>query len=874
MSNVLGGLNHDALLSAEDYRVARDLAEAEVLDRFLLQSGQNLGSAETGIVDAVDPGLIASTETSRPLQARVSQLDSLKIDVTAGVAVTPNGALIASTGATAFSLARVLAGDVNVVFLENEIIPDGPNLLNDYNDPLRTREVQNPDSLRVALLADFNNVSLFPPTRKEGIVVVTVVRAVETASSAIELQVDLTRNTYSYNRPWYSVRDTRHRAKVGTGAATDQNPHGTSVNDLTTPGQVSLFQGFAETGMVVSRDRVINKMAGARRCVEAVPLTRIKTDTTGVVTARSPYNKVGARYVELLSFPTRLGAVYESARPGNPISAEVIEGTNLLVFGPGEVLTNPLTVEYTETTALLPPVSYPTNLVGLGQPQTDELILAGGLSFASVPDPSADLEGSGPYPRRYRLFCLGDATIAVFPQVVVPSVRLDVMGTSLYVPPRQPQFPGRLRIGFTKPNVVPSMAVSFTVFGKDPNGTAISETLSISTADGYADEAVPSVNYDAPAQAVVTENFYGQLDGIQIISRTDDGPLTQLQVWAEIEAGSAPEVNDAASIVELGWNGQGIAEARDVRLISKTFRKPISRPVRQVGEAVLDSIRVLSNLTTPALANQTSVHLMTEDFEELAGFDSLAGFWDAVAAIGTITISNNGFLSNNDTVLLKTGKTLTFLTGVADPTLGQAQIGGTAAITRTNMITAINDPTFDSGIVAAVGSGNNVDLTLLAPEGAAGNAIVLSATLVNALALTLSGYNFGYDRAGEAYLDRFTRGLWSDRIPADVDLNPSGYGYRRRYRSRPVALPQSQGAQVQFAVMLHESDRQHASSVRMRGSYGTNPNVWQPWQVLTALPYGNKGVYGATFAQPVHKVQVEIYGKATGVTILNVQPNP
>jgi len=872
--NVLGGLNFDALLSAEDYRVARDLLEAEVLNRFLLSSGLNLGTTEMGIVDAVDPALIASTETGRALQVRISSLDNFKVDVTAGIATTPSGAVIRSAGATAFSLTRILAGDVNVLFLENEIIPDGPTLLNDYNDPVQTREIQNPDSLRVALQADWNNTSLFPPARKDNIVVLSVVQAVATAAASIELQVDLTRNVYSYNRPWFSVRDTRHRAKVGTGTSTDQNPHGTSVNDLTNPGQVSLYQGFAETGMVVSRDRVLNKMPGARFCTESIPLTRIKTDTTGNATIKSVYNKIGARYVELISFPTRLGSVYETGKPINAISAEMIEGTNLLVFGPTELLPNPVTVEYTETTALLPPVSFPTNLIGLGQPQTDELILAGGLSFASIPDPSVDLEGSGPYPRRYRLFCLGNGTVVSFPQIVVPSVRLDTIGTGLYTPPRQPQYPARLRLALTKPDQVLTMAVVISVFGKDDAGAVISETLTLSIASGYADEATPSVNYDAPAQAVVTTNLYSQIDGIQVISRTDDGPATQVQVWAEIEAGTAPGVNDAVSILEVGWNGQGVAESRDLRLISKTFRKPSDNYSLQQGESAIDSFRALSSLVTPALINQISLHLMSEDFEDLRYFDTAKGFQAEIASVGTITILNNGFLVANDTITLKPGKVLTIKTGSADPTIGEVLLGGTATATQTNAIATINDLTFASGVTGVASGSNNIALTLQSPTGAAGNAIVLSATLFNSGALSLSGYNFGYDRYGEAYLDRFARGLWSDRIPSPSDLNPNQYGYRRRYRSRAQALPQSQGAQYKFAVVLHEQDRAASVSVRLRGSYATNPNVWQPWEVLSQLMPGVRGIYGFTFTLPVHKVQVELYGKATGVTLLNLKPNP
>jgi hypothetical protein len=869
------GLNYDAQLQAEDYKQNRTFIEQAILERFLLSTGSPPNSVpQTGIVDILNPALISSSENTRPFLVTVSTLNALNIAINPGLAVTSTGALVNFAGNFNFTLARTLANDVNVVYVQNQLISGGVTETNDYMEPLASQDVQNPTVLNVALIQDWNNVSLFPPSLKNNIVVLAVVTVVPTANSGLALQIDMTQNNYQYNRPWFSIKDLQHRSFLGSGTATPQNPHATSINDLTPAGTVGLFQGLVDTGFVVSRDTAINKMVGATFCTESIPLSRIQTDSGGTVTANSEYGKTGALYVVLQAFPTRLGAVYQTGTPANSYSAEVIEGTNILVFGPNENITVPLTVEYTDTIALLPPVSAPTPVLTFGVPATNEVIVTGGLTYATVPNPIMDFSASGPFPRRYLVYQLGNASLVSYPQIMIPATSLNAIGTSLYPPAAQMAQPARIRLGITKANNVVGMDIQVTLNGLDTSGNSISEVVELSNALGYQDELVPSTNYDSPNQSVVSVNTYSSLTNLQITNRVNDGPLSILQLWAEIEPATSPGINDATLVSRILWNGQGIVTIEDLRVISKGFFRPNQQYIRPAGEVLLDADRVLSNIQVSPLMAHSSIRLFTEDFEDLRFFETAKGFFPATGATGVITIQNNGFIANNDTIQLTPSKTITFVTGVPNIAAGQVQIGATVVATINNIIATVNAPSFASNVLATVGTGTNVNLQILSPLGSIANTYTIVATLNNVLAITVSGFSFGYDAYGECYLNRSMVGIKSLVIPPDINLNPSGYQFRERYRSRPHALPVSQGVQSTFGVEVHNEDKFYPTSVRIRGSTLSAPSVWSAWQIMTPIAAGQRGFYQFAFSGAQHKIQIEYYGRARALTVFNIRPNP
>lgn len=873
MENVLPGLNYDAKLAEQDWKTGRDQTEAAVISRFLLAMGSPPNALpQYGIADLLDPSQVASTDVTRPLLVTVSTLNSLQINVNPGTAVTQSGAILSISQNPQFSLARVQAGDINVVFGENALTVGGTQPVNDYNEALNTLEIQDSSLLlQSVLMADWNNTSLFPAARKQNIVVIAIVSAIATADSSIELQIDLSKSIYSFNRPWFSFMDIQHRAMVGSGAVTVKNPHGETYNDLTLPGDVPLFSGLGDTGLVVSRDRAINKMTGSNACSESLTVNRVLTDSAGIVTAKSRYGGVGARYVQLIAFPCRLGSVYETATPANSISAEFIEGTNLLVFGPQEVLTNPLTVEYSQAVALCPPVNVQSNLMTFTQPFTAEVLTAGGLTFDTIPNPNIDLDGSGPYPRRYRIYMLSDSSLTKFPQILNPSERLDDLGSSLVTPATQPIAPGRISIGMTKATNVSGMAVAIQISGQDVTGTNIQEILTIANASGYVDETVPSTNYDSANQIYITSQVFATVQTIQILSRASDGPLTEIQMWVEAEAGTAPSINDITAAALVGWNGQGIADIKDARVISRGFFKPDYFQISALGDTALNAIRMAANCATPQLVLAAPPqYLMSEDFEDLHYFDTVSDFFDFVQPTGTITIGNNSLIEQNDTLTIAPGKVLTAVVATADSTVGQFQIGADASTTLSNIVTAVNDPTFNSGSTGILTSSATATITYIGQNGQLGNSITITRALADGNSIQVTGFSRGFDRYGECYLDRNVTGLRSLNIPLNTDLYAYGYQFRGRYRSRAIALPSGVATSNKFCVVVHGHDPYYGSSIRIRGSDQSNPGQWLGWQIMSDATPGTGQVYIATIAAQCHKVQVEVYGRMRGLSLFNV----
>lgn len=878
MSNILGGLNYDATLSAEDYTANRDLLEAEILTRFLLSTGYPPGTAPaTGIADLIDPSAISASETTRPYLVTVSTLDPLQIAVNPGVAVTPTGAVIQSSLVFSMLLARTQANDINIVFVENTIIPGGSQLLNDYQESLNSQDVQGPSTPSCALIGDWNNVSLFPPSRKNNIVVLAVVSVLSTSGGGLSLQIDMTRNTYAFNRPWFTIMDLQHRSQIGSGTVTPTNPHATTLNDLSTAGNVALFQGLVDTGMVVSRDRTIAKMVGAMYCSEQITLSRIQVDDkNGSVTSRSIYGGPYAHFCLLAAFPTRLGSLYATATPANSIACDLIEGTNILVFAPEETAQT-MTVEYTQSQALMPPVSVSTTLLTFSTPITDEILVAGGNTIVTVPDPTLDMVGSGPFPRRYSVYCLGNASLMCYPQILFPATNLNSFGTAAQTLQTPIMYPARIRVGITQASTAPQMSISVTLSGLDVTGAPLNETLTISTATGYVDEALGSTNYDSDKQQVVSQNIFATLTSFVVNRVTDptsgtpyDGTMTVIQVWADSEPSTSPELNDALKIVNIGWNGQGISLIEDARVISKGFFRP--NQIALSGNMALDPGKLLA---TGCPRPQASL-LFSEDFEDLRFFDSARGFVGPINATGSITLSNL-LLTPGDLITLRpqrgsaSAQVLTFRspTYVGQAAPGDVQIGTDVPTTLGNILAAIQK-SFSTSFLATSASGT-INLTTQDLIGAAGNIPITTSNTQGAL--TLVGSQAGFDAIGECYLDRAVIGLKSVKVPASTLLNPTGYSYRSRYRSRAFALAGGIG-QTQFAIEILQEAVYLPGSVRIRGATLGAPDQWLPWQlatVSTVAATGVKGVYLSTFTQPVYKIQVEYYGRARGCSVFSIQ---
>lgn len=843
----LPGLNYDSKLGVDDLAFAAEETEKAILERLRVVFGaDSLSTPRHGIVDAIDPKDLVSDETTRPLNVYPSTNDPLKVNISTGVVVTPNGAMVRNTALIEdFELVRTNANDIIVVYIQNSIIDSDPVRKTRFNVDQKVRRIQDPNIIGTALLSDFNNAVLFTPEVIDNLVVLAVITVVE-ITSGTSLQFDYTNTTYSYNRPWFSPVDVEHRSFIGSGTPTVNNPHGLSFNDLVS-GNLTVYDQLLQTGLIQGRDDDVKGVPGTL-CSETISTSRILTDTTGAVTANSRYGGVGASYIVLSRYPVQITGFYLSSHKGRAIAWDHIEGSKIIVLPGPETFTSEATIHYTEVFALEPPAQILSNTLTFTQPNTEkELVYTGGLALSELTNQFIEFDGSGPYPKNYTIFVRPDGTLLRTPEPLGTTTLLEDIGTAL-TPVTGTFFgPAKIKIGLADANAVSSMAISIRIYGLNVDGNAISEDVAF---DGNTWVSVSVPGVETEGQFIQTDNVFTEVTEIQVLSRTDDGPNSKIRLFAEIESETAQDLNTLARVAEVFWDGLAISDLKDSRQIVKQIPPPNHR---YEAAAELSGLGGTSELLT-----------FSDDFACPKLRDTTQGTQTAIAGTFQITVNNYILIQAGDSILLPTGKTLVaIVTGSPNRAVGQYLANTSNEDTRDDMILTVNDATFDSGFVGSANAAadNIVDMTA-ETLGAQGNGSTSEPVEGNPTAILLSGdVSGGIDTFGETYTLRH-KDYVDSTIPSTGTYEVSDI--RERYLS--VAMPIDNVLTVR--VVLHGVPiPKDSTKVQLRARVAIGSNVeWQPWEVIT----GNGANFTITKASAITKIQLEIFGKASGFSLYEV----
>lgn len=840
MASNLPGLNYNSKLSIDDLSYYQQSVEKEILNRTtLVLGGDSLSTPRYGIVDIINPRNLISSETTRPLAVYQSAQSTTRVNIAPGSVVTPNGCLVKNEVAVEnFELARTLADDTLVVFLENEIINTDPVRITIYNAAQPVRLAQSSDVVRSALLTDYNNPVLFPPTRIANIVVICVVRVVNTITG-LELQYDYSSASYSFNRPWYSPVDVEHRSQVGSGTATDKNPHGTSFNDLTS-GPLTLYNQVLPFGMLQCRDSEAKGLPGAL-CTETIEASRVLTDISGVLTQRSRFGGPGAKYVVITRYPAAVANMHLVSHKGRSIAFDWIPGTRIVVIPAAETISSTASFYYTEVEALSPPLAILSNNLVFSQPNSStEVVYSGGVSFSELANNTIDFDGTGPVPRNFKLFVRSNGTLLRSPELVQSTVLLDSIGTSLFPISSSYFGPARISIGLADANTVSSMAVTLRVYGKDTSGTAISEDL-VFSGSNWTNVVLPGV--ETENQSRKTTKTFASVQNIQVISRSNDGPGSKIVMFAELETGTTPALNELAQVASLTWDGLAVGNLLDARKIVRNI--PETRPrfgIDFIGTGG-------TNLST----------VCAEDLADPRLMERTPGTQTATNAKFSIFIDDYAFIVAGDTILFPNGTLLTAITaGVPNRTLGQFLADVSNADTRTDMIATINDPGLSSGVVATTTTDSTEVFCTVSISGARGNGPVTKPLAANpgAISISAGGAVGGIDAYGETYLPH-QQDYIDTALPSVLAYDVSGY--RGRYLSRGIPI----GNKQRITVYVHGTEAPH-TNVQLRARVSTGSGTeWLPWEVIS----GNGRYFTFTKSSPITKVQLELFGKLQGYTL-------
>lgn len=837
MSKNIPDLNFDSRLNLSDFKFKSEEEERLHLEPTrIIFGGKSLSSPRSGVVDQFNPRNVIASDITRPLLVVASEVDPLRVDVSAGTVVNPNGTIVSlNSDIIEFELERTNVDDVIVVFLENEIIEENPTRTTKFGTVQKVRRAQSENKLRSTLLSTFNNSSFFSSERKENITAIAVITVVE-GSSGPELQIDMTGNSFDFNRPWFSPVDVEHRASLGSGISTDQNPHALAFNDLSS-GNLPFYSQIFTTGAVIAKDRDIKGLPGSA-CEETIVPARIQTDTTGDITKESRFGKPLAKYVLLSKIPTDVSSMYLTSHKSRKIAYDWVPGTRLIVIPDSDVFTEQATIRYNRVFSLELPETLTSNTISYQQPdETNELIISGGLSYDTITNPAIDFEGSGPIPRNFTVYLNGNGDLIKFPQIVQRTVLLDNIG-STFVPLDVNQFgPAPIGIGLADATAGPNLRVVIRIFGKDENNVTITEDLVF---DSDWQQVVLPAKED-PNNLRKTLRIFDLITGFQIIERENDGSGSKIVVYVEAETGITSELNNLAQINTVQWNGLAIVDARD------------AREIVQYLPGVENRFEPAAYLEGPGGSNKQ--WSLTEDLKIPKYRDVTSGFQSATAATYSLFFTLD--VQSGDTVEVQPGKITTAVTSAPNRSIGEFLIGATAEDTRNDFILTVNNSSFDSGLTAEANSGDATRVDLSHEVlGARGNKSVnISVNIPNAITKSGDPQN-GYDAFGETFISHHV-----DKINTNLPDTATYNVTRIRGRYLSYALPINLRSVVY--IQLHGVKPPFTNAqLRIRVAYETFD--FEPWEVIS-----NSGstLYKIDKGQNISKIQVELFGELSGFSL-------
>jgi hypothetical protein len=832
MAKNLSDVNYDTKLSTDDLKFSSDSRETDILERTKINFGEYSGAGSNyGVIDQIDPKDLVSTDATRPLLVKTSTIDALRIDVNSGVAICPNGTIVnLEASVTDFALARTNIDDIIVVFLENEIIPSGVSRVSKYLTAGQTRYIQNPDKLRSVLIADYNNSSLFPPSRKQNMVVIAMIKIVS-GVSGLELFIDYTNNDYPFNRPWFSTVDAQHRAYKGSGEATARNPHGTTFNDLST-GSIPFYSQVSGVGSILAKDIDIKGRPGYA-CVESIDPSAILTDSTGNITSESRYGGINAKYFLLANYPASTSSLHLQSHKSRALAFDWIKGTRIVVLPAAEVFTETATMYYNRVSALEIPSFINGNKITFGQPDTDnEFIVSGGLSYGTLANTTMEFEGTGPVARKFKVYLNDSGDLIKFPQVLQNTILLDSIGTD-FIALEVSQF-GPAQLGLALADAVSSanLRVTVRVFGTNTQNVVITEDLTFDSS--WVNSVLPSV--ENLNNIKKTAAVFNTITGFQVIERVSDGASAKIIIYAEIESGTAQRLNDLALIANIDWDGISISNVRDMRLLKTFF--PGTMP-KYEGPASMYGIGTLD-------------YILTEEYSAPKYNDATPSTQGATPATTTITFTDD--VTAGDTIQVAVSKTLVAVVGTPNRTIGEFKIG-TASETRDDAILTMNNVSFSSGF-SGTADGTTKMKVASTTLGTRGNGTIIITTAVSQSITKEGNAVGGYDSFGEIVIPHHSECIDSP-IPS-----PSTYDVmdiRTRYMSRAIPVNYKQN----LKVVIHGIKVPY-SKVQVRYRIANDTIDWNKWEVVGTL---TSSVFSITSASNITKIQVEIFGKCEGFSL-------
>lgn len=820
-------LNFKTKLLIDDLNFFQDTVNYELLERMkmIIGSYRAIGAAY-GIVAEQSPIIVDSTQ---PLQVTKSGV-ALKIDVSAGAAVTRAGEiLIQSSSATEVSLADSTEGIVNLIiaeFLLEETDPR-PSI---YDEVIIYAKQVRGTIIKSITLAQYNDINIFPTTRRENSVVLAACSVYKDSSGILQTSIDMSRDVYSYNRPWFSPVDIEHRKSVGSGSVTTKNAHGLAYSDLTS-GNLTIYQQLLSRGVVISKDSCIPNRAGCA-FTESFSLSSVFTDVSGALTGTP-----NTLYVRVSNYPLQILCVYETAVPQNKFAGRIIEGTNIVAFSKYDV-TAAVTIRYLYSKAAQPPTTLLNNLISVQQPISSEIIVGVGKEFSQITNPTINFEASGPIPFLFRVYMDSNGQLLKNPFVILPAIKLEALSVP-YIFDTSLVGESKIIVGLTQANS--GCTIVLKIIGTDYQDTQITENITFDST--WIDSVIPAASINA-AQFKKSVNKYKTISSLEVVSRTGDGNNSTIIAYAE----AVDYFYEALLIYEVFWNGLALSKILDKRKIIPYLG---TSPAKISEESPIHTAFLL-NAVDPVNYPFTSqtYRFATEDFMYPQYIDGTGVDSSQVQPVGKITF-NVLQLSVGDTITVAAGKTIiATASGTGNPNIGEFDLDTNETTVRDNIIGTINNTTFLSTVTAVSGGNNIINLTASTID----TNFLITKTSFTPTAIAITGFKNGFKLEKSIIRDRFI-----DYIDTDLPV-PTPEVVADKYRS--IAFSIAETTVTKLLVVGYGVDNFYG--LYGKATYQGRTDVWQPQITATSVI---KNVWLLTFPYPIAKFYIEFFGTAKGYAI-------
>jgi hypothetical protein len=616
------------VLSPDTLRLHLDYLREQLRQRTRL-----LSSNGYGIIDSSDPKYNASSTTTKALwPVLASTGDYSQVTVYPGRAVTPVGDILELTSSTTVTIPGVYPGDVSLILavysdddsgtraltMDGQVVDVGTVVMTTITAVLRSTYEAYSDS-------DLQNM----------IVLGTVLWSDSTAPT---LYTDYSQD-YTWNRPWFSAYDVKHRNAVGTGTITDTNPHGLGLNDLAV-GRLALYDQLTSSGMILSKDTSTPGIPGYL-CVDEFATDSILTDSNGKATEDSWFSAPGRYYVKLSAIPNCVHGARLKSDTTVEYAIDWVKGTNIVLLVVNLKPASTIQIYYSRSEAGSISSSDSTS-VTFTQCGSDELVVVNGTAKTNLLRLTATVRKYGSVPRELSFIAGTSGQIYVDPTVVLAFTELLLSANTVLAPDVSLPTAGKIGVGIVDLSTLSTTSAYFNVTGTNTSGETVDEIVSFDSST-WSTTDVPA-DYENSQQVHWTSQVFATLVSVTPLNTTtypmtDVGSAKFIVFLKQDQA-----LVKTAKLATAFWDGTAMTKLCDARRVLPVVKDGWYgyTSLHQASESIVGIDDILGT-------GNNSQLIVAEDFAQPLYLQSYTVEWDGTGKLDVPLINAN--LSSSSTIM-------------------------------------------------------------------------------------------------------------------------------------------------------------------------------------------------------------------------------